>query len=558
MTLGDLAALPDDDETKREAVDGIASALRGGLRTGQIETREATLEFRADESADEGVIEGYAVPYGEIADIGGRYRESFERGAFDGSQDIKLYRDHKTIIGHVLETEDRDGGLWVRAKVALSDLGRDTLALLRSGALNRFSVGFIPLNQRTSDAGVVVRTKALLREISVVERPAYSGASILSVREESTPINGETTMTDSVSPADVNELRGQVEDIERRFETFTTSAPSAPAVDRRSAGAVVKAMVSGDAETIDAYNRAQEHRHDELQQRDFNGAVMADAPVRAEYVQNLTRLYDNTSGVQARLFSRGTLPATGKTVEFVRLATNTLKVEEQVNEGDTLAYGKLTFEDDSAPIKTFGGWTELSRQAIERSSIPVLNTTLEALTIEAGKRKKIELRKAVTDVINARKAITANGGVVVLGSTLAASEAGRWEDALIDAAMRFDLLNAAPEALVVSASVFKKLRSLTVSGERVFTVANGNHTGSLNLPGLTGNLAGLPVYLDAGQTGDEAYFLNGRAIKQYDSALFSLSDENITNLTKQFSVYFYGAIADEFPELIVPVKLAAS
>ncbi len=69
----------------------------------------------------------------------------------------------------------------------------------------------------------------------------------------------------------------------------------------------------------------------------------------------------------------------------------------------------------------FRGWTELSRQAIERSSIPVLNTTLEALAMEAGKRKKIELRAAVADVIAARKAVAANGGVVVLGSTLAAS-----------------------------------------------------------------------------------------------------------------------------------------
>ncbi len=245
-------------------------------------------------------------------------------------------------------------------------------------------------------------------------------------------------------------------------------------------------------------------------------------------------------------------------LEFTRLKSNTLKVEQQVNEGDTLAYGKLQFENATSPIKTFGGYTELSRQAIERSSVPVLNTTLEALTIEAGRRKKIELRNAVASTVAARKAITSNGGVVLLGSTLAASVAGNWEDALIDAAIKFDGLNADPEALVVSASVFKKLRGLTVSGERVFTVADKNASGSLNLPGLTGNLAGIPVYLDAGQAGDEAYFVNGRAIKQYDSALFSLSDENITNLTKQFSVYFYGAVADEFPELIVPVKLAAS
>src|SRR5690606_2251814 len=62
----------------------------------------------------------------------------------------------------------------------------------------------------------------------------------------------------------------------------------------------------------------------------------------------------------------------------------------------------------------------------------------------------------------------------------------------------------------------------------------------------------------AGQTGDSAYFVNSRAIRQYDSALISLQDENIINLSKDFSVYRYGAIATEMPQLIVPVKLAAS
>lgn len=124
-----------------------------------LETREAILEFR--EESEEGIVEGYAVPYGEVANIGGKYRESFARGAFEGSDEIKLYRDHKTIIGHVIETEDREAGLWVRARVALSDLGRDTLALLRSGALNRFSVGFVPVESRTEN-GVLVRAKAAL------------------------------------------------------------------------------------------------------------------------------------------------------------------------------------------------------------------------------------------------------------------------------------------------------------------------------------------------------------------------------------------------------------
>lgn len=106
--------------------------------------------------------------------------------------------------------------------------------------------------------------------------------------------------------------------------------------------------------------------------------------------------------------------------------------------------------------------------------------------------------------------------------------------------------------------MFKKLRSLTVAGERVFQTYKDNASGTLNLPGLTGQLAGLPVRLDSGQAGDKAVFTNARALRQYDSGVVSLTDENIVNLSKEFAVYRYGAVAAEIPAGVVPVKLAAA
>lgn len=523
----------------------------------ELEVREFQIRAETEDVADKREVSGIAVPWDTDTDIGGYYTERVERGAVQESDGALLFWRHDEPIGKVVSHRDTDEGWEITAVISETPRGNEAYTLIRDGVITKLSIGFQPVEHREEEDGTIVRTKIRVCEVSLVPLPAYEGASISEVRENQN-ISKEKNMADNaVDLSDFQEVRETVETLERRMSTFQ-SAPEAPVVDQRSAGAVLKAIVEGDSATIDMYNRHQEHMHDELQQRATSGSTTADVPVRAQYVTSLVRLFDNSSGVQSRIFDRGTLPATGMNVEYVRLASNTLRVEQQVNEGYTLAFGKLTFSNDSTPVKTYGGWTELSRQAIERSSIPVLNTTLEALTIEAGRRKKIELRAAVASVITAREAIASNGGVVVLGATLAASAADNWEDALIDAAIRYDLEGATPEALVVSASVFKKLRSLTVAGERVFRVAQENASGTLNLPGLTGDLAGIPVYLDAGQTGDKAYFVNGRAIKQYDSALYALSDENITNLTKQFSVYFYGAIAAEVPQLIVPVKLAAS
>ncbi len=532
-----------------------------------LEVRSAELQFR-EESAEEGFLEGIAVPWDQTVTIrnadGTSFLERFESGSVELDGTVWLYDSHKTPIGVVEAAETRAEGLFIRAKLALSDLAKNVYEQLKNGALNKLSVGFTPLTHR-DDNGVIVRTLTRLREVSVVARPAYSLASVLSIREETNerepltnPRGGNMTDAVNVSAEDLAEVRGSIEDLSRRFDTFTPASPVIEEkVDNRSAGAFVQALAAGDKDTIETYQRSLEYMYSEDQHRAYTGGTTADAPVKDAWVGDLTRIFDATSGVLSDIFATGSLPATGNSIEFAQLKSNTVQVTAQAAEGDDLAYGKVELETKTAPVKTYGGYVQLTRQAIERSTLPVLNRSLEALAVAAGARKKAELRSAFNTAVAAREAIAANAGVLQLGATLAAGTAGNWEDALIDAAIRFDGIDANPEALVVSASVFKKLRSLTVSGERVFTVYEKNASGSLNLPGLTGNLAGLPVYLDAGATGDKAVFVNGRAIRQYDSALVSLQDENIINLSKDFSVYRYGAIAVEVPEFIVPVKFGA-
>lgn len=519
----------------------------------ELETREFAVEYR--ESDDTGYLEGIAVPWDETTTIGGVFDERFERGSVETEGTVWLYRDHKHPIGELIESEDRDEGFWVRAKVALSDLAIETRDLLREGVLRALSIGFVPVTSR-DESGVVVRTKVRLREVSVVARPAYAGATITNVRSEtsaadSTPTERKSEVTDTATAAEVIELRGAIEELDRTVQTLASREPEAVVADTRSAGEILKAIASGDEATIRSYETA-------LENRAYTGGTSADAVVKPQGLVDLVRIFDASSGVLADVFSTGVLPATGNSLEFVEVSANTIAVNEQAAEGDDISFGKVTLTTRTAPVKTYAGGTELTRQSIERSTVGVLNTSLEALATAAGARKKAALRTAYNTLVAARTAVAANGGVVVLGATLAAGTAGNWEDALVDAALKFELQNLVPEVLIVSGTVFKKLRSLTVSGERVMRVGEKNESGTLDLPGLKGDFAGIPVRLDSGQAGDSAVFANGRAIRQYDSSLVSLTDENIVNLSKAFAVYRYGAVAEEIPAGVVPVKLAAS
>lgn len=531
--------------------------------TFDLERREFI--FRAETvNSEKREITGIAVPFDQDAQIGDWYVERFAPGAVQDSDDALLFWRHTDPIGRLTEAGDASEGWRVTARVSETGLGNDALTLARDGVVTQLSVGFEPggdytVEERDDDLPIITRTRVRVREVSLVPFGAYGqGAAITEVRERPNPKESHVSDKDSKTP-DLTEVRESIEEMERRMATFVTrDEDSGPVVDRRSAGQFLKDLVSGDQAAVEAYNRSQQHLHDELQHRAYEGGTSADAPIQDSWVGDLTRIFDASSGVLSQVFSTGTLPAKGMHLEYGELLANTTTVTEQEDEGDDLAYGKVTLTTKTTPVRTYGGYSQLTRQAIERSTMPLLSRTLEAMAIAAAARKKAVLRAAFGAVVTARTAIAANGGVVLLGATLANAEAGHWEDSIVEAAIRYDDENVSPDALIVSKTVFKKARSLEVDGERVFETWKGNQSGFLNLPGLSGNLAGIPVYLDKGQAGDSAVFVNSRAIRQYDSALVSLQDENIINLSKDFSVYRYGAVAAEIPQFIVPVKLAAS
>jgi HK97 family phage prohead protease len=141
-------------------------------------------------------IWGTVVPYNEvttIADSGGRtYLERFQVGAFARSiaergSKIQLYVGHETMrklpVGRAVELEETSEGLQAVFELGHTSEAEDALTAIREGLVDSFSVGFRPLRQVTRD-GVIVRTEASLREVSLVGMPAYSGALVGGVRSD--------------------------------------------------------------------------------------------------------------------------------------------------------------------------------------------------------------------------------------------------------------------------------------------------------------------------------------------------------------------------------------
>ncbi|AQX81485.1 hypothetical protein BWO91_17310 [Plantibacter flavus] len=519
----------------------------------ELETREFI--FRAKSiDAERREIVGTAVPYGQDANIGGWFIERFADGAVQESSDARLFWRHRDPIGLLTHDENAEGGWEIRARISETTLGNDALVLARDGVVAHLSVGFEPgseytVEEREGEVPIITRTKVRVREVSLVPFPAYEGAQVTEVRHASPTLKENRPMGNEAPAAtealEIRELRETVEDIQRTVNALPTERAEEPVLDTRSSGEILKALVRGDEATLASYN--------DLLQRAYTGGTAADTIVRPQWVGDLTRLVEEAA-VLASLFETGTLPPEGLTLEYGQLKTDTTKVEEQVNEGDDLAYGKVVLETKSAPVKTFGGYTQLGRKEIERSSVNILDMNLRAMAIAAGKRRNASLRAFFATAVAGQ--VTAANTVQVLDETKYIS----WVTAIVNAAEKYTDLGLALEALVVDKTKFLSLASLTATDGRPLMTVSGTGTnviGSLNVKGISGELASVPIKLNPKQAAPGAAFINRSAIRAYNGPLVNLQDENVINLSKDFSVYFYSALALEIPAAIVPVKFGA-
>lgn len=482
-----------------------------------------SFEIRATDT-EKREVSGVAVPFNETIDIGGGWSERFEKGAVDLTSDVKLFRDHKEIIGRVTEMEESDEGLIIRAKISETVLGNETLNLVKDGAIRSFSVGFIPVIDEKKEK-TIVRKKVDLKEVSLVAFPAYENAEVLSVREVK-----EEIMTENKDySAEIAEVRNHAEELERRLDVLATASEKTPATAQfRSYGEWVKAVAAGNEDAITLH-------------RTFTGADTGDSIVKNAWVSDTVRIL-NAGRPTFNTLSSAALPADGMNIEYPVVNTNTLAVGEQAAEGDTLDYGKLTLTSATAPIKTYGGYTDMSRQVVERSSINYVDTAFRAMVAKYA---------AATNAAAIAK-ITATQGSFNQ-TNLASWNVDDILEALADSASEVNENSGrALEVLLVGKTVFKNLAKAVDASDRPILSnvgATQNTFGSINPVGLTGNILGLPVVLDPALDPLAMFAMNSAAITSYESAgaPFRLNDEEITGLTNSFSVYGYLALAASEP-----------
>jgi HK97 family phage prohead protease len=503
----------------------------------EIEIREAALSLDA---VEERTITGLAVPYNQEASIGGGIQERFAPGAIDSVEDVKLFYGHEEPIGKVISGRETEAGYEITAKVSNTARGEEVLTLMRDGVLNKFSVGFMPIEQ-DRDGSLITRTLVDLKEVSVVPFPAFAGANITEVREDQQDAEALETQTEERDlmsenmELEVRSVQDEVAELRRVVEAgLTVETPKVIGSEIRSQGEFAKKMLMGDAEAIELARAA---------------STTANTVTTAAFVGQIDNLInDNRPALSA--FSRAALPGSGLSVEYASVTANTLSVTAQGAENDALAFGNLTIANTSAAVATYGGYTSFSKQTIERSTVDYLNTVFRALTIAYANASNAAFVAHV-------EALDYTGKIFDVSAGTVAALIGGITDG---ASSIFTATGLRPEAIVTSTEGYKFLMTIVGSDGRPVVLQDGqgfNNVGSANLPGLAGNLLGLPVIVDPAMTANKVYMANSQAIQSFESpgAPVRLTDGDITTLTDSVSVYGYMAITTPFAGAIVELDI---
>ena len=513
--------------------------------------------LRAAEEGDGRTLEGVAVPYGSVISTWDG-AETFDADCvFDDTDTAKLCYQHGELIGRILDAHPQEDGLHITAHISDTQRGRDVVALLRDGALDSLSVGFMPIDDEVDKQGVTHRRRVRLLEVSVVSWPAYEAAKITSQRSsETTHESMRETGNQKGNEMDLNEINDKLNGImdEQRSmkAAIARNTDSEPAkvmgAEYRTAGDYLQALYRGDEAAVQLMHEC----------RDL--IATGDTGNKVAWIRDDLRLIEQRRKV-TNILTHDTLPDKGMTMEYNVVASDTATVDKQENEGGALQFGKVTFGTKSASIDTYGGYTSLSRQTIERSTTPMLNTALAALRNAYAKATENKVRSFLYDTIASQRDAETDANKIDAPAQLSAMTIDQWAMLIMDAAELADDRNVSLTRLGVSKDVMAALVKLKDTGSRFFDLSgDGSDTlGDFDLTGIAGKFLRVPVQMLPKAPAGTACFIDPEAVTVWESGgPTQLSDGDPTKLTENYSVYGYMAVAATQPLGIIPVKFAAT
>jgi HK97 family phage prohead protease len=497
------------------------------------------LTFSAELTADasERTISGKIVPFnGEVGNTSAG-AVVFERGAINiaDSSKVKLLLEHdpKQPIGRAQFFNETEDGIFASFKISKSSRGTDALIEASEELRTGLSVG-VMVNAAKPKNGVLYVSSADLLEVSLVQAAAFKSAAVTDIAasedeavEETLPTESETATVET-TPAVEATPTVEAAAVEAARPAVTAMAYTKPRIEltaAKYAENTIRAALGDDA--------ARQWIAAAADTSDNAGLV----PTRQ--LSEIINPLGTTIRPSIDAISRGVLPDAGMTFEIPKITQMpTVAIEP---EGDAFSDTDQNSSFLSVTVQKYAGQQTFSVELLDRTSPAFFDELVRNMAAAYAKATNSAVNAALISGATADATTTVTYptaaellGIVARGSaSVYGATAG--------------LPNPFARNMVVSTGQWSNIMSLNDSGRPIYTATNPMNAGGAVAPtSLTGNVAGLNLYVDPTNGGDgdgTILIVNPDAYTWYESPTYRLRAESTAAGQVTIGYYGFGAIA---------------
>jgi len=497
------------------------------------------LTFSAELTADasERTISGKIVPFnGEVGNTSAG-AVVFERGAINiaDSSKVKLLLEHdpKQPIGRAQFFNETEDGIFASFKISKSSRGTDALIEASEELRTGLSVG-VMVNAAKPKNGVLYVSSADLLEVSLVQAAAFKSAAVTDIAasedeavEETLPTESETATVET-TPAVEATPTVEAAAVEAARPAVTAMAYTKPRIEvtaAKYAENTIRAALGDDA--------ARQWIAAAADTSDNAGLV----PTRQ--LSEIINPLGTTIRPSIDAISRGVLPDAGMTFEIPKITQMpTVAIEP---EGDAFSDTDQNSSFLSVTVQKYAGQQTFSVELLDRTSPAFFDELVRNMAAAYAKATNSAVNAALISGATADATTTVTYptaaellGIVARGSaSVYGATAG--------------LPNPFARNMVVSTGQWSNIMSLNDSGRPIYTASQPMNAGGAVAPtSLTGNVAGLNLYVDPTNGGDgdgTILIVNPDAYTWYESPTYRLRAESTAAGQVTIGYYGFGAIA---------------
>jgi HK97 family phage prohead protease len=496
------------------------------------------ITFSADLTADSAsrTVSGKIVPLNVEAGSTNMGKVIFASGSIDiaDPKAIKLLSQHdaKKPLGRMVSFSESENSIDAVFSISRSQRGTEALILAEEGLQSGLSIGAEVLKSKIKD-GVTYVSAARLVEVSLVTEPAFKSAQVTDIAaeesdaEESTQPTESETAVENTTPA-VEATPVEAPAVEAARPTVSAAYFTKPRIEitaAKYAENTIRAALGDD--NARQYLRAADDTTD-------NAGLV---PTRQ--LSEIINPLGTTIRPSIDAISRGVLPDAGMTFEIPKItAMPTVAIEP---EGDAFSDTDQNAAFLSVSVQKYAGQQTFSVELLDRTSPAFFDELVRNMAAAYAKATNSAVNAALIAGATADATTTVTYptaaellGIVARGSaSVYAATAG--------------LPNPFARNMVVSTGQWSNIMSLNDAGRPIYTASQPMNAGGQVAPtSLTGNVAGLNLYVDPTNAGDgdgTILIVNPDAYTWYESPTYRLRAESTANGSVTIGYYGFGAIA---------------